>query len=101
MFVAWAYVVNLWYHILESGIGDSMRDMMLTMDEYMAFRRLIDSERESEGATLAQEPVKRTRKPSAYNRRFAAAYRKIAKAKPRSKHVSIMRQAHKMARRKK
>ena len=77
------------------------RDMMLTMDEYIAFRRLIESERESEGATLSEEKPKRKKRASAYNRRFAAAYRKIAKAKPRSKHVSIMRQAHKMARRKK
>lgn len=38
------------------------RDMMLTMDEYLALRRLIDSERESEGATLAQEPPKRRRR---------------------------------------
>lgn len=78
-----------------------IRDMMLTMDEYLAFRRLIDSERESEGATVSLEKPKRKRKASAYNRRFAAAYRKIAKAKPRSKHMSIMRQAHKMARGKK
>ena len=77
------------------------RDMMLTMDEYIALRRLLESEKESEGSTLALEKPKKKRKPSSYNRRFAAAYRKIAKAKPRSKHVSIMRQAHKMARRKK
>ena len=78
-----------------------MRDMMLTMDEYLAFRRLIDSERESEGAIVTEEKPKRKRRASAYNRRFAAAYRKIAKAKPRSKHASIMRQAHKLARGKK
>ena len=78
-----------------------MRDMMLTMDEYIAFRRLIESERESEGSTVSQEKPKRKRRASAYNRRFAAAYRKIAKAKPRTKHSSIMRQAHKMARGKK
>jgi hypothetical protein len=35
--------------------------MMLTVDEYMALRRLIDSEKESEGAKLSQteEPKKR------------------------------------------
>ena len=39
---------------------------MLTIDEYMALRRIIDSERESEGATLAaQEPKKRRRSASA------------------------------------
>ena len=31
------------------------RNMMLTVDEYMALRRLIESERESEGAKLSQE----------------------------------------------
>lgn len=40
--------------------------MMLTVDEYLALRRLLDSEKESEGARLAlredQKPVKKTRK---------------------------------------
>ena len=40
------------------------RNMMLTVDEYMAIRSLIDSERESEGAALAQEKPK-TRSASA------------------------------------
>lgn len=78
-----------------------MRDMMLTIDEYMALRRLIESERESEGATVTQEAPKRKRKPSAYNRRFAKAYKAIKKKAPRTKHVNIMKKAHKEARRKK
>ena len=42
------------------------RDMMLTMDEYLALRRLIGSERESEGASIVQEaPKKRRRTRSA------------------------------------
>ena len=46
------------------------RNMMLTVDEYMALRRLISSERESEGAALAaSEPTadkpKRRRSKSA------------------------------------
>ncbi len=73
------------------------RDMMLTIDEYMALRRLLESERESEGATEALEKPKRKRRASKYNRNFAKAYRKIKKAKPRTKHASIMKQAHKMA----
>jgi len=40
--------------------------MMLTVDEYMALRRLLDSEKESEGAELAAEmPAKRRRSRSA------------------------------------
>jgi len=61
------------------------RDMMLTIDEYMALRRLIGSERESEGSSegmrtvqsTVQTPTKR-RKTSAYNRRYRAAFKKVA-----------------------
>ncbi len=42
------------------------RNMMLTFDEYMALRRLLDSEKESEGATLAsKEKAKKPRSRSA------------------------------------
>ena len=41
------------------------------------------------------------RKASPYNKRFAKAYRAIKKKAPRTKHVNIMKQAHKQARRKK
>lgn len=56
---------------------------MLTAEEYLAFRRLIDSERESEGASLAAreapgEPATPKRRSSAYSRRYKAAFRKIA-----------------------
>lgn len=40
---------------------------MLTVDEYMALRRIIESERESEGATLAAE------EPAAPKKRSASA----------------------------
>ena len=53
---------------------------MLTVDEYMAFRRLISSERESEGSTLSQEssPAPKKRRASAYSRKYKAAFRRIA-----------------------
>ena len=56
---------------------------MLTVEEYMALRRLIDSERESEGAKLAdrqmsEAPATPKRRASAYSRRYKAAFRKIA-----------------------
>ncbi len=59
------------------------RDMMLTVEEYMALRRLIDHERESEGASLVSrdvEPqtVKPKRRASAYSRKYKAAFKKIA-----------------------
>jgi len=57
--------------------------MMLTVDEYMAFRRLIDSERESEGATLVnnQETSSQgaTKKRStAYSRKYKKAFKSVS-----------------------
>lgn len=57
--------------------------MMLTVDEYMALRRLIDSERESEGSQIAMEVQASTstakpRRKSAYSRKYKAAFRRIA-----------------------
>ena len=51
------------------------RDMMLTVEEYMALRRLIDSERESEGASVTlrnvqTESPKPKRRQSAYSRKY-------------------------------
>ena len=81
------------------------RNMMLTPDEYMAIMRLISSEKESEGAKIAldDKPASR-RKSSAYQRRYKAAFKKIA---PQYKLKSgrwkkngfrmAVRQSHKMA----
>ena len=57
--------------------------MMLTVDEYMALRRLIDSERESEGSTIVDRAVdqvtkKTKRRASAYSRKYKAAFRRVA-----------------------
>ena len=57
------------------------RNMMLTPDEYMSIMRLIRSERESEGAMLAdrkdmQEKPKRRRK-TAYQRRYEKNFKSI------------------------
>lgn len=59
------------------------RNMMLTVDEYMALRRLIDSEKESEGESLAnrtdnQAQPRPKKKSTAYSRRYKAAFRRIA-----------------------
>ena len=52
---------------------------MLTVDEYMALRRLIGSERESEGASLTLEkedtPKKRSRTARASDRKLSAAFK--------------------------
>ena len=49
---------------------------------------------------VAATERKVVRKASAYNRRFAKAYKKLKNAKPRAKHASLMKQAHRMARKK-
>ena len=78
---------------------------MLTVEEYMALRRLIDSERESEGATLASpDSAPARRKVSAYNRKYKAAFKKVAatyKLKSgmwkKNGFRSAVKAAHKMA----
>jgi len=55
------------------------RNMMLTPDEYIGLRRLLDSEKESEGATLAlasASPPPRRRK----SRKQSARSKKLGKA---------------------
>ncbi len=49
--------------------------MMLTVDEYMALRRLIDSERESEGAEVveAKKPRRRTRSAKKNDKKMSIA----------------------------
>ena len=56
---------------------------MLTVDEYMALRRLISSERESEGSTIVDRAVdqaakKTKRRASAYSRKYKAAFKKVS-----------------------
>jgi len=64
----------------------------LTLDEYEALKRLVTSERESEGAAIVQ---KKKRRPSRYNREFAKQYRIKRKKHPRMSHASITALAHK------
>tara|TARA_R100001443_G_C3296933_1_gene164258 strand:+ start:378 stop:629 length:252 start_codon:yes stop_codon:yes gene_type:complete len=55
--------------------------MMLTVDEYMALRQLISSERESEGSVLQENTASKTpkkRRKSAYSRKYSAAFKKIS-----------------------
>lgn len=64
------------------------RDMMLTPDEYMAIMRLLESSRESEGASLAlresradssasPSPRKKPRKITKYNRAFGRMLKQV------------------------
>ena len=81
--------------------------MMLTVDEYMAIRRLIDGERESEGATLEAElkkPRKRSRSAKQSDKKMS---RSLAKANEDLRknngelrkgvtQADVMRRAHKI-----
>lgn len=51
------------------------RNMMLTMDEYLAIRRLIESERESEGAKEAAAPKPKRKVNRKANRAMSQALR--------------------------
>lgn len=53
--------------------------MMLTMDEYLAIRRLIESERESEGSIEAMAPPKKRRVNRKANRAMSQALKEANK----------------------
>ena len=66
---------------------------MLTPDEYMSLMRLISSERESEGATLAlteekPKPRRRSRSARAQDKKLSAAFTE-ANARYRKKDGSL------------
>ena len=54
----------------------NMAEITMTLDEYEALRRLITSERESEGAELASTE-KPKRKATAANRAYSKAFKKL------------------------
>lgn len=69
------------------------RNMMLTPDEYMSLMRLISSERESEGASLAiaeeqPKPKRRSRSARSQDKKLSQAF-KEANARYRKKDGSL------------
>jgi hypothetical protein len=73
--------------------------MMLTVDEYMALRRLITSERESEGTELAVDgpvaaPAAKKRKVSKYSKQFGKEIKKLIAKHPRTDVTRLMKRAH-------
>jgi hypothetical protein len=86
------------------------RNMMLTSDEYIALMRLVSSERESEGSSLAdaEKPkAKQKRRPSKYNMAFKRAYNDLRKRHSKKNgdlrkgydHTRLMTMAHAVVRR--
>lgn len=83
-----------------------MPNVTMTLEEYEALKRLITSERESEGSSLVIREKKKTpRKASAYNKRYATNFRKVC-SKYKTKSGSwkkdgfkrAQREAHKLSR---
>jgi len=72
-----------------------MATVTLTLDEYEALRSLISSERESEGATLAEAPPKKKkRKVSTYGREFGRQLKALKAKHPRTNVRELMGRAH-------
>jgi len=71
-----------------------MAEVTLTLDEYEALRRLITSERESEGAIESAAPVKKKRKVSKYQREFGRQMKKLKASHPRTKVTQLMARGH-------
>ena len=75
-----------------------MAEVTLTLDEYEALRRLITSERESEGTleerVATHTAAKKKRKVSKYQREFGRQMKKLKAAHPRTKVTQLMARGH-------
>ena len=72
-----------------------MGNVTLTLEEYEALRRLITSERESEGAELAiDDPPKKKRKVSRYQKEFGRQMKRLKALHPRTKVTQLMSRGH-------
>ena len=76
-----------------------MAHVQLTLEEYHALMRLVESERESEGAH--EEAVvmkKKKRKVSKYQKEFGKQMKKLKAAHPRTKVTQLMARGHRATR---
>ena len=77
-----------------------MATITMTLEEYEALRSLIASERESEGASLADREMGRSqdkpkkRKRSKYNRELSRQLKMLKKKHPRTAVTALMKRAH-------
>jgi hypothetical protein len=71
-----------------------MGNVTLTLEEYEALRRLIGSERESEGAHEQAVEKKKKRKVSRYQKEFGKQMKKLKAAHPRTKVTQLMSRGH-------
>lgn len=78
-----------------------MPNVTMTLEEYEAMRRLISSERESEGASLSarsrsasSRPKKKRRKASKYQIEFGKQMKKLKAKHKRTPVTKLMKKAH-------
>jgi len=78
-----------------------MPTVTMTLEEYEALRSLISSERESEGASLADREMMqkpKRRKKSKYQKELGKQLKTLKKKHPRTKITSLMKRAHRATR---
>jgi len=78
-----------------------MPTVTMTLEEYEALRSLISSERESEGASLADRKMDEKPKPrkrSKYNRELSRQLKMLKVKHPRTKITALMKRAHRATR---
>jgi hypothetical protein len=73
-----------------------MATITMTLEEYEALRSLISSERESEGASLADREMNKSkkRKKSKYQRELGRQLKMLKKKHPRTAITRLMKRAH-------
>jgi glutamate synthase domain-containing protein 2 len=71
-----------------------MPNVTMTLEEYEALRRLIGSERESEGATEQARVTRKKRKVSAYQKMYGKMYKMLKAKHPRMKFGALSKKAH-------
>ena len=76
-----------------------MADITMTLDEYEALRRLISSERESEGAH-EEAVVKKKIKKSPYRKELTRQQKYVEKNHPRMDFAAKAKKAHALTRKK-
>ena len=78
-----------------------MATITMTLEEYEALRSLISSERESEGASLADREMNskpKKRKKSKYGKELGRQLKMLKKKHPRTAITKLMKRAHRATR---
>jgi len=78
-----------------------MPTVTMTLEEYEALRSLISSERESEGASLADREMAqrpKRRKKSKYQKELGRQLKMLKVKHPRTKITALMKRAHRATR---